>query len=131
MKRTVSAILADDRHDGRHDDRDRGSERHDSRDWRHDSRDWRHDRFYDRGHYAPRYRAGLYRRPHGYYVRSWRHGDHLPIAYRAPRYVIDDCRAYRLYAPPRGYHWVRVDHDVLLTAIATGIVLDVIYDRFY
>ena len=46
-------------------------------------------------------------------------------------YVLHDYRAVRLYAPPRGHHWVRVNHDVVLAAIATGIVLDVLYNRFY
>ena len=38
---------------------------------------------------------------------------------------------YRLYAPPYGYHWVRVGNDVLLTALATGVVLDVLYNIWY
>ena len=46
-------------------------------------------------------------------------------------YVVNDYSPYRLYAPPYGYHWVRVGNDVLLTAIATGIVLDVLYDIWY
>ena len=45
--------------------------------------------------------------------------------------MVYDWRPYRLYSPPRGYHWVRVGSDVVLTAIATGIVLDVLYDIWY
>jgi Ni/Co efflux regulator RcnB len=41
-----------------------------------------------------------------------------------------DHHAYHLHAPPRGYHWVRVNHDVVLAAIATGIVLEVLYNHF-
>jgi Ni/Co efflux regulator RcnB len=45
--------------------------------------------------------------------------------------VVYNWAPYRLYSPPYGYHWVRVGSDVLLTAVATGIVLDVIYDIWY
>jgi Ni/Co efflux regulator RcnB len=65
----------------------------------------------------------------GYYARAWRRGDRLPAAYYARPYVIADYPRYRLYAPPRGYQWVRVDGgDLLLAAIATGLVLDVLHD---
>jgi Ni/Co efflux regulator RcnB len=40
-------------------------------------------------------------------------------------------RSYHLYNPPRGYHWVRVRNDVFLTAVATGIVLDAVYNLYY
>jgi Ni/Co efflux regulator RcnB len=45
--------------------------------------------------------------------------------------VISDYHGCHLRAPPHGAYWVRVNNDVLLTAIATGIVLDVIYNHFY
>jgi Ni/Co efflux regulator RcnB len=44
--------------------------------------------------------------------------------------VVHDHRAWHLHAPPRGYHWVRVNHDVVLAAIATGVVLEVLYNHF-
>ena len=34
------------------------------------------------------------------------------------------------YQPPRGYQYVRVNNDVVLTAIATGVVASVIYQLF-
>jgi Ni/Co efflux regulator RcnB len=97
---------------------------------------------YDRGFYptyrdsayrnqAYRFHGGSYYRPHGYRAYSWRYGDRLPIGYYAPRYVIHDYRAYHLGYPPRGYHWVRVDNDVILAAITTGIVVQVVNDLFY
>jgi Ni/Co efflux regulator RcnB len=61
----------------------------------------------------------------------WYRGDRLPYGWYARPYVVYDYAPYRLYAPPYGYSWVRVGNDVLLTAIATGIVLDVIYDIWY
>jgi Ni/Co efflux regulator RcnB len=53
------------------------------------------------------------------------------VAYYAPRYVVYDYGRCGLRAPPYGYHWVRVDGDVVLAAIATGVILDVIYNQFY
>ncbi len=135
-----------------HDRRDRGSstygkyDRHDSRaDYRGQRdndrraghrRDVREPRYSDHRHYPyyrsqVRYRVGHYYRPQGYRYYSWRSGDRLPVAYYAPRYVIRDYGAYRLHSPPRGYHWVRVDNDVVLAAIATGAVLQVVNHIFY
>lgn len=107
--------------------------------------DGRYDRKFDRRHFDsrfsrnyPSYRygykriyGGRYYRPSGYRYYSWRRGDRLPFAYYAPRYIIRDYRPYRLYAPPRGYHWVRVGNDVVLAAITTGLVLSVVNNIFY
>ena len=40
--------------------------------------------------------------------------------YYARPYRIYDYRGYRLRHPPHGHHWVRVDRDAVLVAIATG-----------
>ena len=116
------------RHDGRHDSRDN---RHDDR--RYDSRPDRysydHNRYYNNHH--ERYRVARYYGPRGYRPYAWHSGARLPRAYYAPRYVVHDYGAYRLRTPPRGYHWVRVDHDVVLAAIATGVVLQVVDGLFY
>ena len=90
------------------------------------------NRRHDRRDYARyRYHYGHYRAPHGYHYRIWHRGDHLPRAYYGSSYIVYDWRPYRLYAPPYGYHWVRVGNDVLLTALATGVVLDVLYNIWY
>lgn len=109
-----------------HDDRRSHDNRrsHDDRWDRSDHRDHRPD-------YRGRYRLGEYHRPHGYRYHSWRRGDRLPVAYRDRTYVVHNYHAYNLHNPPRGYHWVRVDNDVVLTAIATGAVLSVINNLFY
>jgi Ni/Co efflux regulator RcnB len=86
---------------------------------------------------APRvvYRAparyGAYRRPAGYYEHSWRRGERLPVAYYQRPYVIAEYRDCGLRAPPRGYHWVRVNGDAVLAAVATGIVLDTVFHVFH
>jgi Ni/Co efflux regulator RcnB len=129
------------RWDNRHWDRGRA---HDSHGRRYDGRHDRH-RYSDARHYYPSHRpayrhgyshphrfyGGAYYRPYGYRYNSWRYGDYLPGAYYAPRYIVRDYRAYRLYAPPRGYHWVRVDNDVVLAAIASGLVVSVVGNLFY
>ena len=144
------------RHDNDRRDRDHDRRDNDRRDWdrnHHDygrdhgrnnggwdryRNDWnRHpnywdNRRHDRADYARyRFHYGYYNRPSGYYYRSWHRGDRLPRSWYGPSYIVYDWRPYRLYSPPYGYHWVRVGDDVVLTAIATGIVLDVIYDIWF
>jgi len=134
-------------HDRGHDgNRGRSSSHHeDRRDYdRHDRN--RNDygrRDYDRRDYRPYareyYRApqrysGYYRpysRPYGFYSHRWIRGERLPVAYYERPYVIDDYYGYDLYAPPRGHHWVRVDGDAVLAAVATGIVLDTVIHAFH
>jgi Ni/Co efflux regulator RcnB len=101
-------------HDDRHD-----NDRHDDR---HDSQWERH---------APkRYKApGRYQPPRGYQARQWHRGDKLPPAYRGKAYVVD-YRHYGLGAPPRGYQYVRVNNDVVLAAVATGVISSVIFQLF-
>ena len=147
----------DNRYDNRHDNRQhdqRNDRRYDHRndwrndhrnDWRNDHRnDWRYDhrndRRYDRRdwdrnygfrHYdGRRYDYGRYVRPSGYYYRPWRYGDRLPYGYYSDRYVVNNYHAYRLRPPPYGYHYVRVDHDVVLAAIASGIVVSAVFGIF-
>ena len=128
-----------DRDDGRHDKRRHDDRRYDNR--RHDDRryvdhrDWKRrdwDRHYGFHRYdGHRYRGSWYVRPSGYYYRSWRYGDYLPRGYYTRRYIVDDYYSYRLRPPPRGYHWVRVDNDVVLAAIASGIVVSAVYGIFH
>jgi Ni/Co efflux regulator RcnB len=132
----VTTAQADNR------DRDRYERRHDRDDDRRydarrydDRRDWKRgdwDRHYGFRHYdGRRYRDSWYVRPSGYHYRSWRYGDHLPRSYYSRRYIVDDYYSYRLRPPPRGYHWVRVDNDVVLAAIASGIVVSAVYGIFH
>jgi Ni/Co efflux regulator RcnB len=122
----------------RHDWNDHRNDRPDSGRWDRYRNDWdRHphyndNRRYDRRDYARyRYDFGFYHPPRGYYSRAWQRGDRLPSAYYGRSYVVYDWQPYRLYEPPYGYNWVRVGNDVVLTAIATGVVLDVLYDIWY
>jgi Ni/Co efflux regulator RcnB len=61
-------------------------------------------------------------RPH------WRAGQVLPRAYRQPHFVVNDWSHRRLHTPPRGYHWVSVNGDYVLAAIATGVIMSVLFN---
>ena len=71
--------------------------------------------YYGRPDYRPAYRA-------------WTRGSYLPRSYWS--YGVSDYRRYNLRQPPRGYHWVRVNNDYVLAAIATGLIYDVITGRY-
>ncbi|RQH01131.1 RcnB family protein [Paraburkholderia dinghuensis] len=58
--------------------------------------------------------------------RDWHRGDRLPMEYRDRNYTVDDWHQHGLSAPPRGYHWVGVNGDYVLAAIATGVITSII-----
>lgn len=104
--------------------RDRYERQWDRRDY--DRRDYRRE--YRRDYrYAPPPRAYYgyapprYRYAPGY---AWRRGGYLPPSYGGV--YISNYGAYGLRAPPRGYRWHRVGDDYLLTAIATGLIFDIV-----
>ena len=105
-------------HDWRHDHDRRDHDRGEHRGWRRD--DARRDHW----------DGGEYRRPPGYYRHVWERGDRLPIAFRAPAYIVPAPAVYHLAPPPPGYYWVRVDNNAVLAAIATGVVLSVVFNQF-
>lgn len=132
----ISATVTSDAYaDGR---RDR-HERHHDHGHRHKHKHhhhWNHRDSYRAGYVhgridQRRYDRGRYVHPRGYAHRAWRRGDHLPRAYYARPYVVHDYHVYHLHAPPRGYHWVRVDNDVVLAAVASGLVVQAVYGIFY
>lgn len=120
--------------DGRR-DRDRDRDGRWDRDDRRGDRDHRRARWDDRRYNGYNYRGRWYYGPPpaahrdyaDYSYRGWRRGERLPRYYRE-RYVVVrdyDRRGYR--HPPRGYQYVRDDRgDILLVAIATGVILSII-----
>jgi Ni/Co efflux regulator RcnB len=79
---------------------------------------------------SKRYSAGRYAPPKGFRAdHRWGRGERLPQAYRGRNYVVDH-RRYGLSAPPRGYEYVRVGNDVVLTAVATGVIASVVANLF-
>ncbi|WP_233234910.1 RcnB family protein [Bordetella sp. LUAb4] len=63
---------------------------------------------------------------HGPGGPRWAKGDRLPPDYRNRQYVVENWRGYNLSAPPRGYQWMGIGPDFVLTAIGTGVVLQVV-----
>lgn len=134
-----------DRRDDRRDDRgDRRDERRDERsENRHDRREWRQNYRADRREYRQdqrayarwqqsqrRYNAGRYYAPRGYQVQQWSYGQRMPSYYRSNQYVVSNYGQYGLRAPPRGYHYVRSGNDVVLAAVAGGLISAVIAGLF-
>lgn len=119
----------------RHDDHRRDDHKHRNH---HDDRRHHIDRrdAYRAGYWngradQRRYDRGRYIAPRGYYTRHWRHGDYLPRAYYSSSYIVRDYHVYHLSPPPRGHHWVRVNNDVILAAVASGLVVGVVNGLFY
>ena len=62
-------------------------------------------------------------RPNQY--RRWNKGQRFDRRYAQNYQEIRDWRQYRgrrLYAPPRGYHWVRSGNDAVLVALTGGLI---------
>ncbi|WP_292045327.1 MULTISPECIES: RcnB family protein [unclassified Brevundimonas] len=114
----------------------RREQRHERRDFRHEQRRERHayreeQRAYARWQQAQRrYHAPRYVPPRGYEVRSWRYGQRMPSYYRTNDYVVRDYGRYGLRAPPHGYQYVRSGNDVVLAAVAGGLITAVIAGLF-
>ncbi|HEY0490667.1 MAG TPA: RcnB family protein [Telluria sp.] len=86
------------------------------------------DRRYDRHNRYDNHHRGErrdYRYDHGSHYRA-RRGEYLAHQYRGSRYVVSDWRQRRLYAPPRGHHWVQAGNDYALVALATGLIAQVL-----
>jgi Ni/Co efflux regulator RcnB len=117
----------DSRYDNRYDNRYVNGRYDVSRYSRHDDRRWNGNQWYPQY----RYRAPVrYVYPRGYRSYQWRVGNRLPVSYYGSNYYVD-YNAYRLPPPPYGYHWVRVDRDVVLVSIASGLIRDILYGLYY
>lgn len=137
----------DYRQDRREDRRDyRNDRRDDRRDYRNDRRDYRQDRW-DRNNrdwwrgrsdfrgyngprsgywYAPGY--GYHQVEPRYYGYRWQRGGYLPSAYR--NYYVSDPYYYGLPPAPRGYRYVHAGNDIVLIAIASGLIASVLSGVF-
>jgi Ni/Co efflux regulator RcnB len=113
-----------DRHE-----RDRGNDREAVQRQREVARGQREDAFRNREMERNRdqFRRGGWREAGP--DHRFRRGGYLPPEYRGRAYVVNDWRARRLSAPPRGYHWVRDGSDFVLVAIATGLIAQVLLNQ--
>lgn len=139
---TAPAFAAGDRDDhdrgrngwddrGRGHDRGRHDDRRDRREWRDDRRHYsngyregyRDARYNDRRYYAPPPRV-VYR-PYGF-ERGYRYSNY----YGGPVYVVNDYDRYHVRRPPYGHRWIRDDRgNLLMVAIATGIIADIVFNH--
>lgn len=76
------------------------------------------------------YNAGRYQPPRGQAVQQWRYGQRMPANYRSNAYVVSDYGRFGLRAPPRGHQYVRSGNDVVMVAVASGLVASVIASLF-
>ena len=60
---------------------------------------------------------------------NWHKGDRLPDSYRGNQYVVNDWQSHHLRQPPAGYHWVNVNGDFVLAAVATGVITDMLLNN--
>lgn len=91
--------------------------------WWRGHRDFRDYRGARSGHwYAPGY--GYYRVDQRYNGYRWRSGAYLPAAYRS--YYVRDPNFYGLRPAPRGYRYVHAGNDIVMIALATGLITSVI-----
>ena len=102
----------------RRDDHGRGNDRQEQRDNRNDRNDNG-----ERNNNRDEHRFYDARSP------EFHRGGRLPNEYRNRQYVVNDWRGHHLSAPPRGYQWVQVGPDYVLTAVATGIIANLILNR--
>lgn len=112
-----TSTFAQDRHD-RNDHRPQQQDQHNQRGERHDERGNDHARPNNGNPRASNRGVGP---RHNLYK-----GNRLPPEYRNRKHVVNDWRARRLSAPPRGHQWVKVDNDYVLMAAATGLIAQII-----
>ena len=102
-------------------------------DWRDDNPHARWDTSRDNGywmnnqwHYGAAPRSYVGKPGFAYGWHDWHKGDRIPASVRS-HYRVVDYRSHHLRQPPRGYHWVQDDKgNVILAAIATGLIADLI-----
>jgi Ni/Co efflux regulator RcnB len=62
------------------------------------------------------------RHSHKVQAHRWQRGQRFDRRYASNYQVINNYRAYRLNAPPRGYRYVRSNNDIVMVAVASGII---------
>lgn len=112
----------------------RQERREDRREARSDLREARRDLRDARGHYQIQSRDdrrfdGRHDRHYGARGHQFHRGGHIPQQYRHHQYVVNDWHARQLSRPPYGHHWVQVDGDYVLIAVATGLIANLLLSQ--
>jgi Ni/Co efflux regulator RcnB len=100
---------------------------HRGNDHRNDN-NFRNGAYVVNGHRYERARGPAWHAPKNWQRHNWQRGQRMPTEYR--RVVVNDYRNYHLAPPPRGYQYVRDGNDIVMTAIASGIIGAVIAGVF-
>jgi Ni/Co efflux regulator RcnB len=105
-----------------------------ARRWNRNDKNWWRGRSDFRGYNGRR--AGYWYAP-GYGYRQidrrwanyrWARGGVVPYGYR--NFYVQDPYFYNLRPAPAGYRWVYVDNNLVLMALATGIIADIVYGAY-
>lgn len=72
--------------------------------------------------YAPGY--GYYNVAPRYHNQRWARGGYLPAPYRS--YYVNDYSYYGLRAPPPGHRYVYANGDIVMIAVATGLIASIL-----
>jgi nickel/cobalt transporter regulator len=83
------------------------------------------------GHPFTRVHLAPFLYPPGFGYRRWVIGGILPPVFLTSAYFYADYAALGVPPPEPGFQWVRYGPDLLLVNVATGEVVDTIYDAFY
>jgi Ni/Co efflux regulator RcnB len=105
-------------------DRGRGQQSQDHK--RPDHQNYRDNGRNDRQNYQARGNDSRYKGRGAGPRHDMRRGGRLSNEYRGNQYVVNDWRAHRLSAPPRGSHWVQTGGDYVLVTIASGIIAQIL-----
>jgi Ni/Co efflux regulator RcnB len=76
--------------------------------------------------YAPGY--GYRRIDNRWVGYRWARGGVVPYGYR--NYYVQDPYFYGLRPAPYGYRWIYVDNNLVLMAMATGLIADIVYNVY-
>jgi len=134
MAGAASAQTRRDVREQRQDVRDAGRDLREERQELRQAQRWnqrQHNGYYSNGrfYYGQPSAQIQSRRDYRPAYQQWRRGDRLP-SYARQQYREVDWRRERLRQPPRGYHYVRDDRgEILLTAIATGVILSILLNN--
>lgn len=102
--------------------------------WDRSNRNWWRGRTDFRGYNGRRsgywYAPGYGYRPVAkqYWNYRWARGAYVPAGYRS--YYVNDPYFYGLRPAPYGYRWVYADGNLVLMAMATGLIADIVMNAY-
>lgn len=96
---------------------------------RHDHNRHGYSQYDQRDNHYQHHDARNYKHSHGKYKQRWSKGERVSAQYRSHRYVVRDWRGHHLHRPAYGQQWIQVDNNYLLISVATGLVVQALFNR--